>query len=132
MPKGYIRDTGLLHYVNQISTSKALFESPIMGCSFEGFVIEEILKGLRATMLTNWNSYYYRTRSGAEIDLILEGTFGTLPIEIKYGAGVRMKQLIALSQFLEEHQLPLGIVINQAETIEWLSPKIVQIPVGWI
>lgn len=132
MPKGYIRDTGLLHYLTRIGSFEELLEDPLVGVSFEAFVVEELLKGLEATLVTNWNAYYYRTRNGAEIDLLLDGPFGLLPIEIKYGTSVRLKQLTSLSQFIEEHKLPLGIVINQSNTIEWVTSKIVQIPVGWI
>jgi hypothetical protein len=132
MPKGYLRDTGLLHYLTRIGSFEELFEDPLVGFSFEAFVVEELLKGLQATSVANWEPYYYRTRNGAEIDLILDGPFGLLPIEIKYGTSVRLKQLTALIQFVEEHNLPLGMVINQSESIEWINPKIVQIPVGWI
>lgn len=132
MPKGYIRDSGLLHYLTRIGSFEELMEDPLVGVSFEAFVVEELLKGLQATMVTNWSPYYYRTRNGAEIDLLLDGPFGLLPVEIKYGTSVRLKQLTALTQFVEEHELPLGIVINQSDSIEWITPKIVQIPVGWI
>lgn len=132
MPKGYIRDAGLLHHLTQINSLEDLLESPLIGISFESFVIEEILKGLEATFVTNWHPYYYRTRNGAEIDLVLEGPFGVLPIEIKYGSSVRVKQLKALSDFINEHALPFGIVFNQSTSIEWITPHIVQIPVGWI
>jgi len=132
MPKGYIRDTGLLHNLTRIGSFEELLEDPLVGVSFEAFVVEELLKGLESTLVTNWNPYYYRTRNGAEIDLLLDGPFGLLPIEIKYGTSVRLKQLTALSQFIEEHKLPLGIVINQSDSIEWVTSKIVQIPVGWI
>ena len=132
MPKGYIRDTGLLHYLTRIGSFEELMEDPLVGTSFEGFVIEELLKGLQATLVTNWNPYYYRTRNGAEIDLILDGPFGLLPIEIKYGTSTTLQKLTALSQFIEEHKLSLGILINQSDTIEWITPKIIQIPVGWI
>jgi hypothetical protein len=132
MPKGYIRDTGLLHYLTRIGSFEELMEDPLVGVSFEAFVVEELLKGLQATMVTNWTPYYYRTRNGAEIDLLLDGPFGLLPIEIKYGTSVRLKQLTALTQFIEEHKLPLGIVINQSESIEWITSKIIQIPVGWL
>lgn len=132
MPKGYIRDTGLLHYLIRIKSFEELFEDPLVGFSFEAFVVEELIKGLQATSATNWEPYYYRTRNGAEIDLILDGFFGLLPIEIKYGTSVHLKQITALIQFVEEHNLPLGMVINQSESVEWITPKIVQIPVGWI
>lgn len=132
MPKGYIRDTGLLHYLIRIKSFEELFEDPLVGFSFGAFVVEELIKGLQATSATNWEPYYYRTRNGAEIDLILDGFFGLLPIEIKYGTSVHLKQITALIQFVEEHNLPLGMVINQSESVEWITPKIVQIPVGWI
>lgn len=132
MPKGYIRDTGLLHYLTKINAFEDLIEDPLVGSSFESFVIEEIIKGLEATFVTNWEPYYYRTRNGAEIDLLLDGPFGLLPIEIKYGAATRLNQLTSLSQFIGDYNLPFGMVINQSSSIEWLSPNIVQIPVGWI
>ena len=132
MPKGYIRDAGLLHHFMRIGTLEDLFDDPSVGTSFESFVIEEILKGLESTFATNWQPHYYRTRNGAEIDLILDGIFGVLPIEIKYGSSVPMKQLRSLTDFIEEHNLPFGMVINQSSSTEWLTPKIVQMPVGWI
>jgi uncharacterized protein len=132
MPKGYIRDCGLLHNLLRIQTLDELQQHPIIGHSFESFVIEEIIKGLQATNVTNWDACYYRTRNGTEIDLILDGSFGTLPIEIKYGSRVDYKQLRSLESFIEEHQLPFGILINQSKKVEWLTAKIVQIPVGWL
>ena len=132
MPKGYIRDTGLLHYLTRINSLHELVEDPLVGKSFESFVIEEIIRGLESTFVTNWHPYYYRTRNGAEIDLVLDGPFGILPIEIKYGTSVKVNQLLSLTQFVHEHQLPFGMVINQSSSVEWLSPQIVQIPVGWI
>ena len=132
MPKGYVRDSGLLNYLLRIHDVNELYEQPQVGNLFESFVIEEIIKGLTSKGIVNWQAYYYRTRNGAEIDLILEGFFGTIPIEIKYGSTVQMKQLMALQEFVREHHLPFGIVINQSERFKWLCEEIVQIPVGWI
>ena len=132
MPKGHFRDTGLLHYLLNIVTENDLMTNTIIGRSFESFVTEELLKGLNSTSITNWYPYYYRTRNGAEIDLILEGNFGTLPIEVKYGKYTKLKYLRTLSKFIDEHQLPFGMLINQADSVEWLTPKIIQIPVGAI
>ena len=83
-------------------------------------------------MVAGWDVRYYRTRSGAEIDLVLEGAFGTLPIEIKYGAQINLKQLQSLSTFVEKEQLPFGLVINQADRAMWLTETIYQLPVTWI
>lgn len=132
MPKGYIRDTGLLHHFLRIDTLEKLYHHPIVGLSFESFVIEEIIKGLQATAATNWTVHYYRTRAGIEVDFLIEGYFGLLPIEIKYGSSVSTKQLQSLTHFIEENNLPFGLVINQSQQPEWLTPKIYQLPVGWI
>jgi len=132
MPKGYLRDSGLLNYLLRIHDLNDLYEYPQVGNLFEAFVIEELIKGLQGKGIVNWQAYYYRTRNGAEIDLILEGFFGTIPIEIKYGSTVQMKKLTTLREFVKEHNLPFGIVINQSDKLEWLCEEIVQIPVGWI
>lgn len=130
MPRGHIRDSGLLHHLLNINSLKRLQQDPIAGFSFEAFVIEEILKGLQDAHLRQVNAYYYRTRNGAEIDLILEGPFGVVPIEIKYGYQVARGQLRHLNEFVIENQLPFGILINQSEKIEWLTEHIIQIPAG--
>lgn len=132
MPKGYLRDSGLLNYLLRINDLNELYENPNIGNLFEAFVIEEIIKGLNAKGIVNWQAYYYRTRNGAEIDLILEGFFGIVPIEIKYGSMVSMRQLATLKTFVKEHHLPFGIIINQSGRLEWLSEEILQIPLGWI
>ena len=132
MPKGHIRDTGLLHSLLRITDIEQLYNDPIVGHSFESFVIEEIIKGLQATMLTHWRYYYYRTRNGAEVDLILEGPFGVLPIEVKYGSTPNMKQLRNLETFVVDNDLPFGIVINQSKQACWLSRKLFQLPVNYL
>ncbi len=132
MPKGIFRDSGLLHYLLNITSREQMLQSPTVGQNFESFVIEEIIKGLQATMVAKWDYYYYRTRNGAEIDLVLEGSFGLLPIEIKLGAATKLKQLSALNRFIQQQQLPLGIVINNAEEIKLLNEHILQIPVNYI
>lgn len=128
MPKGLMRDSGLTHYLQGIDTLEKLDASPLVGQNFESFVIEELLRGVQASESVRWDYSYYRTRAGAEIDLILEGDFGLLPIEIKYGTSTRLKQLTALQRFIHDHQLPYGVVINNAERVEMLSKNIIQIP----
>jgi len=132
MPKGYIRDTGLLHYLLGIHNLDKLKTDPIVGASFEGFVCEELIKGLESINITNWNVHYFRTRGGAEIDIIIDGPFGVLPIEVKYGSTVKRSSLKSLTAFVKDNNLPMGMVINQCDRVEWLTPEIVQVPVGWL
>jgi uncharacterized protein len=67
-PKIYVRDSGITHALLNITTSNDLLGHPVVGGSWEGFVIENILSVIPARV----QPYYYRTPGGAEIDLILE------------------------------------------------------------
>jgi len=80
-PKVYIRDTGILHYLNNIADFEQLWGTVLIGASWEGYVVEQIAQYLP----NNVGLYYYRTHHGSEIDLIL--TKGLRPatcIEIKF------------------------------------------------
>ena len=132
MPKGIFRDSGLAHYLQKVRTKEQLDIYPYVGASFESFAIEELLKGIEAKLYTRWDYYYYRTRHGLEVDLILEGEFGILPIEIKYGLKVKKKQIASLSKFVKDNNIPFGIIINNSEKVELLAENIIQIPVSVI
>lgn len=67
-PKVYVRDSGVLHALLAIPTLQALYDHPIVGPSWEGFVVETLINCAPA-----WSTpFYYRTSAGAEIDLLLE------------------------------------------------------------
>ena len=67
-PKIYVRDSGVLHALLAVPTRNALLDHPIIGASWEGFVIESLIN-----CAPSWTSpFYYRTSAGAEIDLLLE------------------------------------------------------------
>ena len=69
-------------------------------------------------------------KGGSEIDLILEGRFGIIPIEIKYAQPHKKTALKALHTCCEDRQLPLGIIINNDDQVCWYSDKIVGIPLS--
>jgi len=130
MPKGIVRDSGINHYLTGINDRETLLRSPRLGHNFESFIIEEIIKGIQATDVTRWDYYYFRTKNGAEIDLILEGSFGVLPIEIKVGQQTTLRDLASLQQFVTRERLPFGIVVNNSQEVRMLSEQIIQIPAG--
>ena len=68
-PKIYLRDSGILHKLLNISSFDDLLGHPILGVSWEGFVIENIIVQLSG----KWQYSYYRTVTKTEIDLVLEG-----------------------------------------------------------
>lgn len=132
MPRGSFRDTGLLHFLQKIHDQQSLDSSPYVGRFFENFVCEEIIKALNSLMITNWDYFYFRTKHGFEIDLILEGEFGVLPIEIKYGVKTPTKNLRSLDKFITDHQLPFGLLVNNADKVERLTEHVVQVPVTFL
>ncbi|MEQ8530617.1 MAG: DUF4143 domain-containing protein, partial [Imperialibacter sp.] len=66
-PKVYMRDTGVLHYLSNISTYDSLMGHIIAGRSWEGFVLHQVSTVLRA----DDEMYFYRTQDGAEVDLLV-------------------------------------------------------------
>lgn len=65
-PKIYIRDSGLLHRLQGIRTSQQLMNHPILGASWEGWVIEETIRCWRPEEV-----YFWAVHSGAELDLLM-------------------------------------------------------------
>jgi uncharacterized protein len=132
MPKGHLRDSGLAHFIQQVKSRPQMLNHPNVGAGFEAFIAEEIIKGVQSLNITNWNYYYFLTKNGSEIDLILEGPFGILPVEIKLGTLIRQRQLQAIKNFVQIHNLSLGIVINNSDTVELVADKIIQVPAGCV
>lgn len=83
-PKTYVRDSGLLHALLGIGDFDSLLGHPVIGGSWEGFVIENLL----AAAPTGTKASFYRTAAGAEMDLVLElgAKHGVWAIEIKRSA----------------------------------------------
>lgn len=81
-PKIYVRDSGITHSLLGINDYEALLSHPIVGMSWENYVIENILTILPKSAAT----YFYRTAAGAEIDLLIEFSSGIRwAIEVKKG-----------------------------------------------
>ncbi|AJP49554.1 ATPase [Rugosibacter aromaticivorans] len=79
-PKVYVRDSGLVHALLSIADKETLLAHPVVGQSWECFVIENLL----ACAADKAQAYFYRTSGGAEIDLLLSWPDGRLwAIEIK-------------------------------------------------
>ncbi|MES3007436.1 MAG: ATP-binding protein [Pseudomonadota bacterium] len=86
-PRYYIRDSGILHRLLGINSYSHLLSNPVLGKSWEGFVVENILSVLPRRA----ESYFYRTAAGAEIDLVLKMPSSEIwAIEIKHGVAPKL------------------------------------------
>lgn len=86
-PKIYLRDSGLLHALLDIRAHNDLLGHPAYGVSWEGFAIESIINAY-----PDWDSSFYRSASGAEIDLILERGGERIAIEVKASTSPEVKR----------------------------------------
>jgi len=80
-PKIYIKDSGVLHYLNRIKNLDELIAHPIVGASWEGYVVEQVMYHKPKEL----DIYFYRTHSGTEVDIVLvNGVQPVSSIEIKF------------------------------------------------
>ena len=70
----------------------------------------------------------YRTVAGGEVDLVLEGDFGLLPIGIKHTQTVCAAELHPLAQFVADSKCALGLVINNDEWPRLYTERILGVP----
>lgn len=88
-PKIYLRDSGIVHALLGIETREALLGHPVVGGSYEGFVVENLIMSAP----DGTRSSFYRTSGGAECDLVLELPGGDVwAIEIKRSTAPKVRR----------------------------------------
>lgn len=86
-PRYYIRDSGILHRLLGVNSYDALLSNPVLGKSWEGFVVENI----HSILPSRAETYFYRTAAGAEIDLVIKMPSSEIwAIEIKHGVAPKI------------------------------------------
>jgi len=116
-PKVYIRDSGLLHTLLGIGDRRQLDGHPVVGGSWEGFVIEQLLAHLPMA-----KAYYWRTQAGAEIDLLLFLKGQRIGIEIKRADAPKMTP--SMGSALEDLDLHRLLVVYPGSVRYTLRPKV--------
>jgi predicted AAA+ superfamily ATPase len=130
-PRGYIRDSGLLHSLLRIPDRAALLSHPQMGASWEGMLVEEIMRQFAARGASVEYSHY-RTGAGAEVDLVVRGDFGLVAVEIKHASDVDARALRPLRDFIIEQKARLGIVVNTDVAPRLYEDRILGVPANWL
>lgn len=87
-PRVYVRDSGLLHASLQLQSPDALKGHAILGASFEGFVLEQVLRADLDAQASFW-----RTGGGAEMDIVLHrGREPIAAFEVKHSAAPKLSR----------------------------------------
>ena len=124
-PKVYLRDSGLLHALLNLPDHDALLGHPVLGASWEGWVIEQIL----AQAPDGTRPYFYRTASGNELDLLLELPGGALrAVEIKHSAAPKVGK--GFNEALDALKLDRGFVIAKVDAPYPLSQRAQVLPLS--
>jgi predicted AAA+ superfamily ATPase len=110
-PRVYVRDSGLVHALLGLETFDRLAGNPVLGASWEGFVIENLL----ALAPDRTHAGFYRTSAGAEIDLILHlpGQRKPWAIEIKYGLSPKPSR--GFHQAIEDLEIEKAFVVYSGD-----------------
>jgi predicted AAA+ superfamily ATPase len=106
-PKLYFRDSGLLHLLLGIRTFEELEVHPRVGASWEGFLVEQLHRALRAAPD---ELYFWRTEHGAELDLLLVRGRRRVGFEIKRSTAPTMTP--SMHRALEDLRLDRLIVLH--------------------
>jgi len=120
-PKIYVRDSGLLHQLLGMGSLKALLTHPKVGASWEGFVIEQILR-----TEPHDEAFFWGTHQGAEIDLVLKRGDDLFGVECKRADAPRMTTSIRIA--LEDLALKAVIVLYPGSKRFPLAEQVEAVP----
>lgn len=122
-PKFYLFDTGVL---NQISGQEIqTIAGPVGGQLFEHWVLMELI-AYRGYQERDYSIFYWRTRTGLEVDFILGDA--QIAIEVKLSKHVKSSELKGLKAFSEEHTESKCYVVSFDPEIRTLANGITVLP----
>jgi predicted AAA+ superfamily ATPase len=128
--KGHFRDTGLICYLQRISSPDALLAHPQLGAIFESWVVNYIHRQFVHLPLDPY-AYHWRSHGGAEVDLILEMDGKLYPIEIKCKTMVSKQDASGVKAFKETypHQKVMpGLVIYCGSKCFAIDQDVIALP----
>lgn len=122
-PKVYLRDSGLLHAFLNIGSMAALQAHPKYGASWEGFALEQILERACA-----FSAYFWSTRQGAELDLLLERDGRRIGVEFKCSDAPTITKSMHVA--LQDLKLDRLLVVYPGRESYPIHPKAAAMPLA--
>lgn len=121
-PKIYLRDSGLLHALLGIRSLDELAGHPVVGPSWEGWVLEQIAQLLSP----QWQLSFYRTATGAEMDVVAERGERRIGFEIKLSSAPSLSK--GFWSAMKDLQLEQAYVVAPVETGYPIAEKVEVLP----
>ena len=121
-PRIYVRDSGILHSLLEVTASRTLAGHTKLGASFEGFAIEQAL-----SCLDTRSAFFWRSHSGAELDLLVTRGGRRYGFEFKYSDAPRSTRSMRVA--LEDLQLEHLWVVYPGDRPYVLDERLSVVPV---
>lgn len=118
-PKIYFRDSGILHYLLNISNDENLYHHPKLGASWEGFALESIIRHHEAS---EGEYFFWATQSHAELDLLIVKNGKRLGFEFKYTDMPKVTKSMTIA--VEDIKLDKLFIIFPGKESFPLTPRI--------
>lgn len=118
-PKIYLTDSGILHALLNITRMRDLENHPKLGASWEGFVINQVIRQLGAR---SEECYFWGTHAGSELDLIIVSGRWRLGFEVKRSSSPRLTP--SMRNALKDLKLRSLDVIHAGEQTFGLAERI--------
>ena len=134
-PRVYLRDTGLLHHLLNIGTAMDLDLHPGRCASWEGFVIEDLIR--REQLIRPYTQFFFwRTATGHEADLIMDRGNERIAIEVKSNSGTNPHDARRLESVLDDIGGTRGYLLGMWAPSEKISSRVSNISLetnpGWL
>ncbi len=122
-PKVYVRDSGLLHALLGLGSERELLSHPKVGASWEGYTIEETLRGVDPEA-----AYFWATHTGAELDLLLFVRGRRYGVEVKFQDAPRLT--LSMRHALDDLRLEHLSVLYPGERRYDLERRVTVVPLS--
>lgn len=122
-PRVYLRDTGLLHHLLNIGTEEELDANPIRGMSWEGFVVEDMIR--RELLRSPFTQVsFWRTATGQEADLVFDRGNERIVIEIKANSATNLHDARKLEAMLDDIGAQRGFLVGMGAPSGQLTARV--------
>ncbi|MDO8965421.1 ATP-binding protein [Algoriphagus sp.] len=109
-PKIYFLDTGLVCFLLGISTVAQMDFHPLRGALFENLVVSELIKE-RTNQAKEINLFFWRDKTGHEIDVLIDEGLDLFPMEIKSGKTINSDYFKNLRFWMNLSQKKMGTLL---------------------
>lgn len=128
-PKVYLFDTGLCSYLLGLYSGDDVARAREKGMLFENLVVQHVI-GLADLLAPRADVFYWRTSSGAEVDLVIAHGRTLLPIEVKATTRPSHDDLKGVRAFLDSYgdSVPAALLVYGGSEVVRMGERIVAVP----